>query len=84
MKRYDIHTENKNEAWIKNLLSIGFDGFTIVKGAGFWKGDEEKTLDIVIYTDNPILIGAMAERIKHHNKQEAVLVVETECELKLI
>lgn len=84
MKRYDIHTENKNETWIKNLLSIGFDGFTIVKGAGFWKGEEEKALDIVIYTDNPILIGAMADAIKHHNKQEAVLVVETDCTLKLI
>lgn len=84
MKRYDIHTENKNEPWIKNLLSIGFDGFLIVKGAGFWKGREEKALDIVIYTDNAVLIGAMAEAIKHHNKQDAVLVVETDCTLRLV
>jgi len=84
MKRFDIHTENKNAKWIKDLLSIGFDGFTIVKGAGFWKGTEEKTLDIVIYTDNPTLIRAMAERIKHHNKQEAVLVTETDCKIELI
>lgn len=84
MKRYAIHTEDKNEKWIENLLSIGFDGFTVVKAAGFWKGQKEKSLEIIIYTDNTLLIRAMAERIKHHNKQEAVLITETDCTLELI
>jgi hypothetical protein len=84
MKRYDIHTENKDAKWIENLLSLGFDGFTIVKGAGFWKGEKEKSLDIIIYTDNTFLVRAMAERIKAHNKQDAVLVTETDCKIDLI
>lgn len=84
MKRYSIHTENKNENWIKELLAIGFDGFTLVKGRGFWKGTEEKSLEIVIYTDNIYLIKTIAEKIKHHNKQNAVLITETECRLELI
>lgn len=84
MKRYAIHTENKNEKWIEQLLSIGFDGFTIVKGAGFWKGEKEKSLEIIIYTDNALLIKGMADAIKRHNKQEAVLVTETDCRIELV
>lgn len=84
MKRFSIHTENKNEKWIENLLSIGFDGFTVVKAAGFWKGQKEKALEIVIYTANTELVRAMADRIKHHNKQEAVLITETDCKIELI
>lgn len=84
MKRYSIHTENKNENWIKELLAIGFDGFTLVKGQGFWKGAEEKSLEIIIYTDNTYLIKAIAEKIKHHNKQDAVLIAETDCKIELI
>lgn len=84
MKRFVIHTENKNEKWIENLLSIGFDGFTVVNCRGFWKGAAEKSLEIIIYTANTELVRAMAERIKHHNKQEAVLITETDCKLELI
>lgn len=84
MKRYDIHTENKDAKWIEELLSIGFDGFTVVKAAGFWKGTKEKALDIIIYTDNAQLVQAMAQRIKHHNNQDAVLVTETDCNIQLI
>jgi len=83
MKRYSIHTEDKNEKWIKELLSIGFDGFTLIKGRGFWKGVEEKSLEIIIYTDNTYLVKAMADRIKHTNKQDAVLVTETNCKIEL-
>lgn len=84
MKKFTIHTENKNQQWIENLLSVGFDGFTIVKADGFWKGTKEKSLEIIIYTDNAYLIRAIADRIKHHNKQEAVLVTETDCRIELV
>lgn len=84
MKRFVIHTENKNLAWIERLLSIGFDGFTVVKGLGYWRGQKEKTLEILIYTANTELVRAIAERIKHHNKQEAVLVTETDCRIELV
>lgn len=84
MKCYRIYTENKDKNWIEELLSIGFDGFTIIKTDGYWKRTHESGLEIVIYTANTNLIRAMADRIKHHNSQEAVLVTETECEIQLI
>ena len=84
MKRYSIHTEDKDAKWIENLLSVGFDGFTIVRAGGFWKGQREESLEIIIYTDNTELIRAIAQQIKHHNKQEAVLIAETNCTISLI
>lgn len=84
MKRYSIHTEAKDAKWIKELLSIGFDGYTIIRADGYWKGIKEKALEIVIYTDNAVLVRAMAQRIKYHNSQESVLVTETDCRLELI
>jgi len=84
MKKFTIHTENKDQKWIENLLSVGFDGFTIVRGEGFWKGFKEKSLEIIIYTDNAYLVRAIADRIKYHNKQEAVLVTETDCKIELV
>lgn len=84
MKCYRIYTENKDKGWIEELLSIGFYGFTVVKACGYWQGQEEKSLEIIIYTDNTQLVQAMAEKIKHHNKQDAVLIAETECKIQLI
>lgn len=84
MKRYSIHTQNKDAKWIERLLSFGFDGYTIVKADGFWKGAREKSLEIIIYTSNTRLIRQIAEQIKHHNKQEAVFIAETECKIELV
>ena len=84
MKRFVIHTENKDQEWIEQILSIGFDGFTVVNTNGYWKGKQEKSLEIILYTSNTELVRAMAERIKHHNKQDAVLIAETECRLELV
>lgn len=84
MKRFTIHTENKDQEWIEQLLSIGFDGFTIVNTNGHWKGANEKSLEIILYTSNTELVKAMAEKIKHHNKQDAVLIAKTDCKIELI
>lgn len=84
LKRFTIYTEDKDAKWIENLLSIGFDGFTVIKAAGYFEGIKEKSLEIVIYTSNTMLIRAMAERIKHHNKQKAVLITEENCKVVTI
>lgn len=77
MKSFKIYTENKNGGWIKDLLNVVFDGFTIFHTQGFWSGEEEKALCIEILTDNETLIRAICQRIKHHNNQETVLYTET-------
>jgi hypothetical protein len=84
MTRYDIHTRNKDQKWIQELLGIGFDGFTIVKGDGYWADSTEKSLVITIYTENRRLIRTMAECIKSHTGQDDILVTETDCKLVLV
>jgi hypothetical protein len=82
---FRIYTENKNyERVILPLLDTAFDGFTCYRGEGYWRGEKEPSLLIEVYTNNRHLIHAIAERIKHHNKQEAVLITETDCTVELV
>lgn len=77
MKRFRIYTENKNKAKIEELLTIAFDGFTVIRTKGFWKGAAEDALIIEIFTKNAELVRALCGAIKRANKQEAVgLTVE--------
>lgn len=83
MKSFKIYTENLNEDKIKELLSISFDGFTIIHTKGFWKRTEEDSIIVEILTENETLIKAIAQVIKGFNKQEAVLITShaVDCEL---
>lgn len=83
MKSFKIYTENMKEDKIKKLLSISFDGFTIIHTKGFWKGKEENSLIVEILTENETLIKAIAQAIKGFNKQDGVLVTShtVDCEL---
>lgn len=67
----------------KELLSISFDGFTIIHTKGFWKGSEENSIIVEILTENKTLIKAIAKAIKRFNKQDKVLVTShaVDCEL---
>lgn len=77
MKRFRIYTEDKNRAKIEELLSIAFDGFTVIRTKGFWKGASENAVIIEIFTKNAELVRALCGAIKRCNKQEAVgLTVE--------
>lgn len=78
MKSFKIYTENKNEDYIKELLNVAFDGFTVIHTKGFWKGQEEDALCIEIFTDNATLIKAISKKIKHYNNQDAILITESE------
>lgn len=84
MKVFRIYTENKNPERLKELISICFDGFTVIKTKGFWKGVPENALLIEIYTENVELIRALASAIKKNNKQEAVLVTSTDVDFQLV
>ena len=73
---YKVYTEYKNTLQVIELISKYFDGFTILSGFGFWKGERESSLIIEItgdYADKSKVLKLAAE-IKILNKQESVLV----------
>lgn len=82
-KSFKIYTEKLNEEKIKELLSLSFDGFTIIHTKGFWKGIKENSIIIEIITKNETLVRAIAQAIKKFNNQQAVLVTcqSVDCEL---
>ena len=84
MKVFRIYTENKNESKLKELISICFDGFTVIRTKGFWNGVPENALLIEIYTENAELIRALAGAIKKNNKQENVLVTSAPVDFELV
>lgn len=72
---YRIFTEDKNQDELEKLVTKHFDGFTVVKGSGFWRAQKENSLIIEIVTDDTdAKINALAGDIKRLNGQEAVLV----------
>jgi hypothetical protein len=85
LKLFRIYTEEKNyDTVILPLLTTAFDGFSVYRGEGFWKSVSEKSLLIEVYTANKTLIRALAEKIRYANKQESVLITETECEVEFL
>jgi hypothetical protein len=83
MKLFRIYTENKNyESIIKPILETAFDGFTVFRGSGNWKGNNEESLLIEIYTENIGFIHSVADKIGKYNSQENVLVTETDCKVE--
>ena len=76
---YRIFTENKNQEELEKLATKYFEGFTIVKGEGFWRLQKENSLIIEIVTEEPkARINKLAQDIKKINKQEAVLIQQIE------
>ncbi len=61
---------------ITGILSKYFDGFTIQKGVGFWRGQQEETA-IVYVCDDADLVFACIGKMKTELKQDAIACVET-------
>lgn len=88
-KVYEIYTEDKGipklREEIEHIINVYFDGYTIFDDAiGYWHSARENSLMIKIITDRPDLISRVAKGIKIVNKQEAVLVVAYNADVKLI
>jgi hypothetical protein len=84
MKSFKIYTERKDERYIQRLLSVAFDGFTVIHTKGVWKGQSEDSIIIEILTNNKELVRAIASKIKAHNQQDAVLISESKVDAVLI
>ena len=67
-----------------------FDGFTVIKGTGYWKGDKEKSLCIEIVVESgaeattEMLLHELVETINKQNNQECCLLQKIKCESEFI
>ena len=81
---YTIYTENKNPEGVVAILNQYFDGYTVLRGMGYWKGKPESSLIVLIVEDNAEKVQRAAEDIKSLNEQEAILIVETQCAVTFV
>jgi len=56
------------------IVSRQFEGFSAMKGLGYWQGKPEKTLFVEIETENKQGIIALAKELCRQLKQQAVAV----------
>ena len=87
MNTYRIYTENKNANEVIEHASYKFESFTYFTGIGYWKRAREDSLVIEFIgskSDLDTKVNVFADWIQKHNRQDAVLVTVTECEVRLI
>ena len=78
---YRIFTEDvkENHQVLTEIIGEFYEGFTILKGQGFWRLQPEDSLVIEVVTvDEDAKITALANAIKEANSQECVLVQKIE------
>jgi nitrogen regulatory protein PII-like uncharacterized protein len=86
-KLFRVHTENKNQGGIVSILrDAGFEGFTVYRVAGFWRGVFERSLCIEIlgYAYQKDAVLSVCQAIQEKNRQEAVLMVTLNADFNLI
>ena len=91
MKTYMVYTEDMNREKVKEIVAREFDCFTLLSGLGYWVGKctphriyDERSLIIVILTDEREKIELVAGEIKGINDQESVMVTSFETEMEMI
>lgn len=68
-------TKELETSKIISITSKHFDGFNLSESLGFWQGIQEKTANLTIATDKPLLIERLANILKLELKQDAVAVL---------
>lgn len=77
-KSFCIYTENTNRDGIKVILNKYFDAYNITDTEGVWRGTSENSLAIMLIDVDPVSVSKVVEEIAAVNRQEAVLLMETE------
>jgi hypothetical protein len=85
-KLYRIYTEDKNRTIICSEVNRYFDGYTVFNATGYWKGTKEKAIVIEILASSKAKynIKKLAKFIKKYNRQEAVLIAESNVKSNLV
>lgn len=79
MRLFRLYTERKRKAWLIQLVSEHFDGFTVFDTVGVWCGKQEKSVCIEIATSDHSVdykLNRISRAICGLNKQDCVLVTE--------
>jgi hypothetical protein len=63
--------------FIRDEVSTRFDGFTMIQGTGFWKGEQEDVVILTFITEDRDSVQAIADAFKTAFRQESVLMTET-------
>ena len=87
MNTYRIYTEDLNRERILEATTHHFpDGYTYWITTGMWKGVREDSIIIEIVDDSPdnTRVRTLAQYIKHTNKQQAVMITTTPCNMVMI
>jgi uncharacterized membrane-anchored protein YitT (DUF2179 family) len=64
MKLYRIYTERKNIKGVKNILDGLFNGYTLIKADGRWKGTDEASLIIEVVSAECFSVMSAVHQIK--------------------
>ena len=83
---YRIYTEDREN--LPSLANAYFAGYSLYKGVGYWRGQEEKSAVIEVVTDDSKeeanAVECLARSIRLTNHQESVLVISLPCQSKFI
>lgn len=60
------------------------EGYTLLKGDGYWKGSNEESLIINVLCEYDGALRNHIERLKHELRQESVLVVGSAVDLEVV
>lgn len=87
--KYELYTESRLN--LDALANKYFEGFTILHGLGYWKGEQEQTSCIVVTRWKncskvmaDISIKRLVADIKRENNQEVVLVVRSNVNVEVL
>jgi hypothetical protein len=71
--------DEKDYATIEQIVreAHGFQGCTIIRAKGFYQGNQEDTVQIIILAENYEKIKACAQELRSTFHQQSVLVVST-------
>jgi len=83
---YRIFTEDINRKQVEGIVGSKYIGYTLLNATGVWNGQKEKSLIVEIITEKPEpkKVRWIAEKIKSHNNQEAVLIQTLKDNMELI
>lgn len=85
---YRIYLEDCDVYRDATMMAVGgqFDGFTVTKATGYWKGEREDSIVIEILgtPEDAATVRALAVTLRELNRQEAVLWTRAAVEGELV
>jgi uncharacterized membrane-anchored protein YitT (DUF2179 family) len=80
-RRIDDDYLNKVRHWADGVFP---DGYTVVKGQGYYRGTSEDSLLVNVLSYNELSLREQLKQLKRELSQEAILVSKTQVDLEVI